>query len=200
VDARALRLRCGVRNNRCGRRRSAVPVNRRLIEVLRSRSSMPQSPARCSRNHGARLARLCSRVNVPPTVWSGNRRHRLSLRRADRCGRFQDAAGVFISHYAAIMQFWMVFSCGRDRLVGPSGMNRWALWKPYRDPANRPGRKAIVAVPESDAHDDALETKGPGKRRRRGQGHARISWGGAGLRPNTDSADWCRQRPPSSIP
>src|SRR5712671_3138403 len=90
-------------------------------------------------NHGFGLARrVLVRTFRRPDAGAGHRRHRLSLRRADRRRRLQDAAGVFLDHHAAILAVLDRPRAGRDRAGRPRAhASLGAVAAQSRDPAAR---------------------------------------------------------------
>src|SRR5712671_6130450 len=113
-------------------------------------------------DHGAGLARrVLVRTFRRPDAGAGHRRHRLSLWRADRRRGFQDAAGVFLDHHAAILAVRDRPRAGRDRACRPRAhASLGAVAAQSDDPAvrrtqgrhRRSRKRRIMTI--------ALETKG----------------------------------------
>ena len=143
-----------IRNNPLRAAAIGIPVNRRLIAVYTLAAFYAGYRRRAVHpDHGARLARrVLVRAFGRPDAGAGDRRHRLSLRRTDRRGGVQDAAGSVFDAHAAILAVLDRPRAGRDRAGRPPAHASLGAVgaEPDRDPAIG-GRKAVVAVPESDA-------------------------------------------------
>src|SRR4029079_4922045 len=113
-------------------------------------------------DHGAGLPRrVLVRALGRPDAGARARRHRLSLWRPDPRGRVQDAAGILLDRYAAILDVLDRPRAGRDRAGRPRAhASLGVVAAQSRDPAVRRTQGRRRRSRERRAMTIALETKG----------------------------------------
>ena len=126
-------------------------------------------------DHGARFARrVFVRALRRSDAGAGDRRHRLSLWRADRRGRVPDAAGSFFDHHAAILAILDRPRAGRGRAGRPrSGCIAGCCGCPTSSSRSSPGGRPSWPFRRARRHDDRAGNQRPGKVVRRPARHAR---------------------------
>ena len=107
-------------------------------------------------DHGAGLARrVLVRALRRSDAGAGDRRHRLSLWRADRRGRVQDAAGSVFDHHAAILAVLDRPRAGRDRAGRPrSACIAGRCGCRTSSSGSSPGARPSLPFPKAMRHDD----------------------------------------------
>ena len=142
-----------IRNNPLRAAAIGIPVNRRLIAIYTLAAFYAGiAGALFTQTHGARLARrVLVRALRRPDAGAGDRRHRLSLWRADRRRGVPDAAGGVFDDHAAILAVLDRPGAGRDRAGRPPAPASLGAVGAEPDRRQLAGRKAVVAVPEGDA-------------------------------------------------
>ena len=152
-----------IKNNPLRASAIGVPVNRRLIAIYTRGGVLRRHCRRAVHpDHGAGLPRrVLIRTLGRSDAGARDRRHRLSLWRADRRGRVQDAAGVLLDDYAAILAVLDRSRPGRDRAGRPRPhAPLGAVASEPRDPANRRAQGRRCRSGKRCAMTIALETKG----------------------------------------
>ena len=152
-----------IKNNPLRASAIGVPVNRRLIAIY-TLAAFYAGIAGALFTQTTALASLdvfAFEKSADLMLVLVHRRHRLSLWRADRRGRVQDAAGVVLDHHAAILAVLDRPRAGRDRAGRPRPhASLGAVAAQSRDPANRRTQGRRGRSRKRRAMTIALETRG----------------------------------------